>query len=87
MSSRCYGCQRTHGSRVLRFLGTFGPCNDQTSWVSYDWISSGDPGVGWRILIILGPEGLFLGNPWVLDPEVLSWTHGLWTLKSFLGNQ
>ncbi|KAF3600021.1 hypothetical protein F2Q69_00036222 [Brassica cretica] len=40
-----------------------------TSWVSYNWISSGDPGVGWTILIILGPGGLFLGNPWVLDPE------------------
>ncbi|KAF3533236.1 hypothetical protein DY000_02040207 [Brassica cretica] len=69
MGSRCYGCRRTHGSRVLRFLGTFGPCDNQTSWVSYDCISSGDPGVGWRILIILGPGGLFLGNPWVLDPE------------------
>ena len=52
-------------------------------WVSYDWISSGGPRVGWRILIILGPGGLFLGNPWVLDPEVLSWIRGLWTLESF----
>ncbi|KAF2554007.1 hypothetical protein F2Q68_00034348 [Brassica cretica] len=26
---------------MLRFLGAFGPCNDQTSWVLYDWISSG----------------------------------------------
>ncbi|KAF3597709.1 hypothetical protein DY000_02022125 [Brassica cretica] len=54
---------------MLRFLGAIGPCNYQTSWVSYEWISSGDPEVGWRILIILGPGGHFLGNPWVLDPE------------------
>ncbi|KAF3602752.1 hypothetical protein F2Q69_00036255 [Brassica cretica] len=61
--------RRTRRSWVPRFFRTFEPCNDQTSWVSYDWISSGDPGVGWRILIILGPGGPFLGNPWVLDPE------------------
>ncbi|KAF3538954.1 hypothetical protein F2Q69_00021932 [Brassica cretica] len=75
--------RRTRGSWVPRFLRTFGPCNDQTSWVSYDWISSRDPGVGWRILIIFGPGGPFLGNPWVLDPEVLSWTHepGIKVLK------
>ncbi|KAF3590525.1 hypothetical protein DY000_02022118 [Brassica cretica] len=52
-----------------RFPGTFVLCDDQTSWVSYEWISSRDPGVGWRILIILGPGGHFLGNPWVSDTE------------------
>ncbi|KAF2551133.1 hypothetical protein F2Q68_00034974 [Brassica cretica] len=45
------------------------PISGMTSWVSYDWISSWDPGVDWRILIILGPGGHFLGNLWVLDPE------------------
>ncbi|KAF3553050.1 hypothetical protein F2Q69_00013819 [Brassica cretica] len=63
--------RRTRGSWTQRFLGAFGPCNDQTSWVSYDWISSWDTEVGWRILIILRPGGHFLGNPWVLDPEGL----------------
>ncbi|KAF3596677.1 hypothetical protein DY000_02022325 [Brassica cretica] len=81
MGSRCYGCRRTHGSRVLRFLRTFGLCNDQTSWVSYDWISSGDPGVGWRILTVLGPGGLFLGNPRVLDPESSFSEPGIKVLK------
>ena len=70
MGSRCYDCRRTHGSLVLRFLGTFGPCNDQTLWVSYDCISFGDPGFGWRILIILGPGGRFrelLGSKMVIS--------------------
>ncbi|KAF3606729.1 hypothetical protein DY000_02050134 [Brassica cretica] len=81
--SRCHDRRRTFGSGRLSFLGTLGPCNDHTSWVSYDWISSGDPGVSWRILISLEPGGRFLGNPWVLDPEVLSWTHdpGIKVLK------
>ncbi|KAF3585653.1 hypothetical protein F2Q69_00030746 [Brassica cretica] len=69
MGSRCHDRRRTHGPGRLRFLGTLGPSNDQTSWVSYDWISSGDPGVSWRILISLGSGGRCLGNPWVLDPE------------------
>ncbi|KAF3596675.1 hypothetical protein DY000_02022323 [Brassica cretica] len=52
-----------------------------TLWVSCDWISSGDPGVGLRILIILGPGGLFLGNPWVLDPESSFSEPGIKVLK------
>ncbi|KAF3587791.1 hypothetical protein F2Q69_00031265 [Brassica cretica] len=53
VGSGCYDRQRTHGSWVLRFLGTLGPCNDQTSWISYDWISFGDPG---------GPHSATLGE-------------------------
>ncbi|KAL0706333.1 hypothetical protein Bca4012_072759 [Brassica carinata] len=49
VGSRCHERRRTHGSWVLGFLGTFGPCNNQTWQVSYGWVSSGDPGVTWRV--------------------------------------
>ncbi|KAF2544742.1 hypothetical protein F2Q70_00022638 [Brassica cretica] len=86
MGSRCHDRRRTHGPGRLRLLGTLGPSNDQPSWVSYDWISSGDPGVSWRILISLGSGGRCLGNPWVLDPEgPHSATLGETTLRTYWG--